>query len=153
MRRLIASALVAAAIVSVGCARGPHSRAYQPPGEQLILPDEIAKSGATDAWDVVRRLTHLSTATTVAGEPSRMYRRGHGSLVIRETPLVEVDGVQSTDIKVLTQVRAEQIAWMRVLTGTASSTRYGTRGGAGAVIVQTLGGSESIPAGGPSSDR
>jgi hypothetical protein len=123
----------------VGCGHNVHPRSFDPPGEQLILPDEIAESGATDAWDVVRRLSHMSTASTVSGEPSRMYRRGRSSMVIRERPIIVIDGVQVAEIQALSDVRADQIAWMRVLTGAASTTRYGARGGAGAVIVQTLG--------------
>ena len=137
-RRLVSSAVAAACIAGTGCGHNPHPRTFDPPGEQLILPDEIAESGATDAWDVVRRLTHMSTASTVSGQPSRMYRRGHGSIVIRETPLIIVDGVESTDIGILTEVRADQIAWMRGLTGAAGTTHYGASAGAGAVIVKTL---------------
>ena len=138
-RRLVSSTIAAACIAAVGCGHNVHSRAFDPPGEQLILPDEIAKSGATDAWDVVRRLTHMSTTSTVAGEPSRMYRRGRSSMVIRERPIVVIDGVQVAELEALSDVRADQISWMRILTGAASTTRYGARGGAGAVIVQTLG--------------
>jgi hypothetical protein len=138
LRRLISPVVAAACIAAAACAHNVGAHGYSPPGEQLILHDEIAQSGATDAWDVVRRLTNMHTTATVAGEPSRMYRRGHGSLVIRETPLVVVDGVQSTDIRILTDVPADQIAWMRVLTGAVGTTRYGASAGAGAVIVQTL---------------
>lgn len=138
-RRLLSFTLAAAAITSVACARGAHPHVYQPPGEQLILPDEIAQSGASDAWDVVRRLTHMTTSSNLAGDPARMYRRGHGSIVIRETPLVIIDGARSTDIQMLARIRADRIAWMRVLTGAASTTLYGADGGAGAVIVQTAG--------------
>jgi TonB-dependent Receptor Plug Domain len=137
-RRLLSSALAAGCIATIGCGHNGHPRVYQPPGEQLILRDEIAESGATDAWDVVRRLTHMTTTTTIAGEPSRMYRRGHGSIMIRETPLVIIDGVTAPDIGILTDVRADQIAWMRILTGAAGTTRFGASAGAGAVIVQTL---------------
>ncbi len=135
---LVSSVLAASCLAFTACGHNVGTRSYDPPGEQLILPDEIAKSGATDAWEVVRRLTHMSTTTTASGEPSRMYRRGHGSIVIRETPLVVVDGVQTPDLEVLTEVRADQIAWMRVLTGVVGTTRYGASAGAGAVIVQTL---------------
>ncbi|MFL5563065.1 MAG: TonB-dependent receptor plug domain-containing protein [Gemmatimonadaceae bacterium] len=121
------------------CGHNVRPRSFDPPGEQLILPDEIAKSGATDAWDVVRRLSHMSTTSTIAGEPSRMYRRGRSSMVIRERPIVVIDGIQVAELEALSDVRADQISWMRILTGAASTTRYGARGGAGAVIVQTLG--------------
>jgi TonB-dependent Receptor Plug Domain len=139
LNRLLSSALLAGCVATVACGPGLHPRSYDPPGEQLILHDEIVKSGAQDAWEAVRRLSHMTTSSTSAGEPSRMYRRGRSSLVIRETPVIVVDGVQATDLEILTQVRADQIAWIRILTGAASTTRYGAGGGAGAVIVQTVG--------------
>ena len=145
-RRPVLRALPALFAIGAACTTTAHSRDYAPPGEQLILPEDIARSGATDAWEVVRRLSHMSTTTTIAGTPSRMYRRGHGSLLIRETPVVIVDGINASDIQILTTIRADQIAWMRVLTGAASTTRYGARGGAGAVIVKTVGAEESIAA-------
>ena len=142
-RRLIASALATCFII-VACGHNVQPRRYDPPGEQLILPDEIARSGAENAWEVVRRLTHMTTVSTTSGEPSRMYRRGRSSIVIRETPVVVIDGIQSMDIAVLATIRADQIAWMRVLTGAASSTRFGAEGGAGAVILATLRGDGSV---------
>ena len=138
-RRLVSSALVAGSVSAFGCGHNVRPRSYDPPGEQLILHDEIVKSGALDAWDAVCRLSHMTTSSTAAGEPSRMYRRGRSSIVIRETPVIVVDGVQVPDLQILTQVRADQIAWIRVLTGAASTTRYGASGGAGAVIVETIG--------------
>lgn len=138
-RRLLSSALVAGSVAAAGCGHNVRPRSYDPPGEQLILHDEIMKSGAVDAWEAVRRLSHMTTSSTAAGDPSRMYRRGRSSIVIRETPVIVVDGIQATDLQILTQVRADQVAWIRILTGAASTTRYGAAGGAGAVIVQTIG--------------
>lgn len=132
-------------VLSTGCAPGIHSpHEYAPPGEQLILPDEIARSGASTAWDVVLRSSHMSTISTADGEPARMWLRGRGSVYIRETPIVVVDGVESLDIQILSQIRADRIAWMRVLTGSASAARFGTDGGAGAVIVQTWGAEQDV---------
>jgi hypothetical protein len=138
-RRLLSSTLVAGSVAASGCGHNLRPRSYDPPGEQLLLHDEIVNSGATDAWEAVRRLSHMTTSTTPAGDPSRIYRRGRSSIVIRETPMIVVDGIQGTDLQILTQVRADQIAWIRILTGAASTTRYGAAGGAGAVIVQTIG--------------
>ena len=138
-RRLLSFAVLAGSVAASGCGHNVRPRSYAPPGEQLILHDEIVKSGAVDAWEAVRRLSHMTTSTTAAGDPSRLYRRGRSSLVIREAPVIVVDGIQSTDLQTLTQLRADQIAWIRILTGAASTTRYGAPGGAGAVIVQTIG--------------
>lgn len=135
-------------VLGTGCGPAIHSaHAYAPPGEQLILPDEIARSGATTAWEVVLRSSHMSTMSTADGEPSRMWLRGRGSVYLRETPVVVVDGVESVDIQILAQIRADRIAWIRVLTGSASAARFGTEGGAGAVIVQTWGAEQDVAAG------
>ena len=141
--RLASSVLAGACIVSAGCAHGVRPHSWSPPGEQLILPDEIAASGATDAWEVVRRLSHMTTAT-VAGEPARMYRRGRGSILIREQPIVVIDGVASKDLQLLAQLRASDITSMRILAGPAATTLFGADGGAGAVIVRTRDGGEPI---------
>lgn len=144
-RTLSSSTLIACVLLGAGCGpavRGPHL--YQTPGEQLILADEIAKSGATNAWEVVSRSSHMSTSTNSRGEPTRMWRRGRSSLYASETPIVVVDGVESVDIQILSQIRADRIAWMRILTASASASRFGTDGGAGAVIVQTWGAEQDV---------
>jgi hypothetical protein len=144
LRRLVPFSALAMAFVVAACGHNVREHRYESPGVQLILPDEIARSGAETAWDVVRRLSHMTTATGASGEPGRMYRRGRSSIVLRETPVVVVDGAQANDIAILATIRADQIAWMRVLTGAVSSTQFGAQGGAGAVIIATLRGGDSV---------
>ena len=147
MRRTLLSCSLVACVVASGCGqplRGIHR--YDAPGEQLILAEDIAASGATSAWDVVREMTHMSTTTTANGDPARMWRRGRGSIYGSETPIVVVDGVESLDIQILSQIRADRIAWIRILTATASAARFGTDGGGGAVIVQTVGAEQDVAA-------
>jgi TonB-dependent receptor-like protein len=142
-RHMMSLSLAAAAIAVAGCGQGLRPHHYSPPGEQLILPDEIAASGATDAWEVVRRLSHMTTETA-AGEPTRMYRRGRSSIMIREQPIVVIDGVASRDLQVLAQLRATDITSMRILTGPGATILFGADGGAGAVIVRTRDGGDPI---------
>lgn len=144
VRRLVPFVVVLAVLTASACGQRVRERRYEEPGVQLILPDEITRSGAETAWEVVRRLSHMTTLTTTSGAPSQMYRRGRSSIVIRETPVVVIDGAQATDIAILATIRADQIAWMRVLTGAASSTQFGAQGGAGAVIVATLRGDDTV---------
>lgn len=146
-RTLSSSALVTCVVLGAGCGqplRNVHR--YDAPGEQLILAEDIAASGATTAWEVVRDMTHMSTSTAANGEPSRMWRRGRGSIYGSERPIVVVDGVESLDIQILAQIRADRIVWIRVLTATASAARFGTAGGGGAVIVQTIGAGQEVAA-------
>jgi outer membrane cobalamin receptor len=111
---------------------------YLPPGEKLILSDEISRTGARNAWEAIKRTpTFLSTMENGRGEPTRVWRRGRGSILLRETPIVVVDGVIASDLAALSSIPAEQIAWIRVLTGSASTARFGTQGGAGAIMIQT----------------
>jgi len=135
--------LAACALVTVSaCASAPAHESrhvYAPPGEKLILADEIARTGARNAWEAIKRTpTFLTTMESSNGTPTRMWRRGRGSVLLREAPLVVIDGVISTDIGILVSIPAEQIAYIRVLTGAASTARFGTQGGAGAVMVQTM---------------
>jgi outer membrane cobalamin receptor len=137
--RLVAACSLIA-LSACGTTQARQSRhAYSPPGEKLILADEIARSGARNAWEVIKRTpTFLSTMESGTGTPTRMWRRGRGSVMLRETPLVVVDGVISSDLGMLLAIPAEQIAYIRILTGSASTARFGTQGGSGAVMVQTL---------------
>lgn len=113
-------------------------RVYLPPGEKLILSDEISRTGARNAWEAIKRTpTFLSTMENGRGEPTRLWRRGRGSILLRETPIVVVDGVIASDLAALSSIPAEQIAWIRVLTGSASTARFGTQGGSGAIMIQT----------------
>lgn len=136
------SACVACIVVAL-CACGPvrtgESRhVYAPPGEKLILADEISRSGARNAWEAIKRTpTFLSTMENGRGEPTRLWRRGRGSIMLRETPIVVVDGVVASDLAALSSIPAEQIAWIRVLTGAAGTARFGTQGGGGAIMIQT----------------
>ena len=140
--RLVRPAMLALALAALSaCAATPprsDRRVYTPPGEKLILADEISRSGARNAWEAIKRTpTFLSTMENNRGEPTRLWRRGRGSILLRETPIVVVDGVVASDIAALSSIPAEQIAWIRILTGSASTARFGAQGGGGAVMIQT----------------
>lgn len=147
MRRRGSVALVTLTFALVAaCGRPPGGvHRFNQPGERLILADEIAKTGALNAWEAIQRApTFLSTMQNARGEPTRAWRRGRGSVVLRETPAVIVDGVTSSDLSVLATIAAPRIAWIRVLTGTAATARYGTSAGAGAIVVQTWGSDPAV---------
>lgn len=134
--------LVLALAGSAGaCGPAPfRAQRFNQPGEKLILADEIAKTGALNAWEAIQRTpTFLSTTQNARGEPARVWRRGRSSVVLRETPEVIVDGVVASDIGVLATIAADRIAWIRILTGTVATARYGTHAGSGAIIIQTWG--------------
>lgn len=143
---LRALALAGALALLAGCGGAPVSaHRFNQPGERLILADEIVKTGAVNAWEAIQRTpTFLSTTQNNRGEPTRVWRRGRGSVVLKETPAVIIDGVAASDISVLTSIAATRIAWIRVLTASAATSRYGTSAGAGAIIVQTKGADQEV---------
>ena len=131
-------------LVCVSAACAPRTtqgyKRYEPPGERLIAADEIGQTGPTNPWEAVQRSrTFLSTTLNSRGEPGRVTRRGRGSIVVRERPVVIIDGVRVSDVGALVTVPAGTIAWIRILTATASTAAYGAQGGSGAIIVQTFG--------------
>jgi hypothetical protein len=139
-------ALAGALSTLAGCGGSPvGAHRFNQPGERLILADEIAKTGAVNAWEAIQRTpTFLSTAQNNRGEPARVWRRGRGSVVLKETPAVIIDGVTAGDIGVLTSIQATRIAWIRILTASAATSRYGTSAGAGAIVVQTKGADQEV---------
>lgn len=136
--RLVVACALATLCACAAAQKHDGHRVYSPPGEKLILADEISRSGARNAWEAIKRTpTFLSTMENGRGEPARLWRRGRGSIVLHETALVVVDGVIASDLTALSWIPSEQIAWIRVLTGSASTARFGSQGGGGAIMIQT----------------
>ncbi len=97
--------------VAVGCKTGggaiaaPKDEAYH---AHVITAEAIERSGATDAWEVLKRLSTTARATeSYDGQPERLHpRRGHGSLYLRDDPMVYINGVPLCDIRALRQIGA-----------------------------------------------
>jgi len=51
--------------------------------------------------------------------------------------MIFVDGVQVADFRMLGEMPASEIAGMRFMSGIDVSTRYGTGGGNGAILIRT----------------
>ena len=72
---------------------GPH-RAGRPleiiqtkPGEQVITEEAILESGASTAWEVIRRAApNIQVRETKNGEPARMWRRAVGGSMPKSVP-------------------------------------------------------------------
>ncbi len=134
--------LVALAAVALG-ACGIHLRPRTTPSPSanadiVITQEQIAALNVRTAWDVVkRRAPQLSYAENGAGQPQRMWRHGPGSLLLDETPLLFVDGTRVSDISALAQIPATDVSVIRILTGLAATTEYGTNAADGAILVET----------------
>jgi len=102
-------ALTASLVVLVlGC--GPATqRARQsdlPPGTVTITAEQIEKSGARTAWQVLKtRAPMFQTSEDRNGRPSKISRRGRASFLLDESPTILVDGVRVPDFRALRRHR------------------------------------------------
>ena len=145
MRRspLLVLSLLACAVLSA-CAYGRTKRievAQTKPGEQIITEEAIAQSGASTAWDVLKHAApHLHFREDRNGQPSRMWRRGRGSMVLNESPMVILDGIRVPDFRALDQIPASTIQQISILTGIEGTTYYGTNAMGGVILIRTKNG-------------
>ncbi len=134
------SAVVLYLLVLVpACGTTQHQMPRRSSGDaRVITAEQIRKSGATDAWDALRRVgNHLSMRETSSGQPSRLSNRGPSSILLSSEPLVVIDGVRMIDFRTLNSVPANIISSIRILPGYEATTRYGTGAGNGVIVVET----------------
>ena len=134
--RLLAGGLLVG--LSIAChPSAPPSPIASPYGGKLITADQIAATGATNVWDVLKaeglglKLDESWDGIPVAIESGR----GHSSIVLNTNPLVFVDGIQLSDIRFLLQIPAADIQWIRQLTGIEATAKYGTNAGNGVILI------------------
>jgi outer membrane cobalamin receptor len=105
---------------------------------RVITAEQMEKSGLPNAWELLKRFASSFTfAENSQGQPTRIYIRGRSSILLREDPLVVLDGVEISDIRALGTIPARQLHRIRILSGGDSSTSYGTRAANGAIILET----------------
>jgi outer membrane cobalamin receptor len=125
---------------AVGCKSGgsetkaPNGEAYH---AHLITAEAIERSGARDAWEVLKRLsTTARTTESYDGEPQRLHpRRGHGSLYLRDDPTVYVDGVPLSDLRALRQIGASDIDNIEEMGSIEATAYFGTNSNAGVILI------------------
>jgi outer membrane cobalamin receptor len=138
--------LGAAAVLAACAACAAHGPAR--PGEvgeaahgRVITQEEIARSGAVTAWDVLKgSKAGFRAWESTNGEPLRLRtRRGRSSMIDPESdsPLIVVDGVRLADLRPLAQLQAAAIRRIRILDGIDGTVYEGTNAGSGVVIIQT----------------
>ena len=104
----------------------------------LITAAQIEASGATTAWDAVRRAApQVETVETGGGRPVSMRRRGRASIQLSDAPLVILDGVRLTNWRDLDLVPATTVAMIEILNGIDGSARYGQNAVGGVIVVYT----------------
>ncbi len=132
------------ALLGIGCAHGVrHQHMPTRPIGIFITEDQIQRSGAATAWDVLKREASVMTfGHNRHGQPARFGRRGQASIVLEDSPLVIIDGVRMTDFRVLADLPATTLRNIWVLNGIDGTTYYGTDAVAGVVLVRTKQGNE-----------
>lgn len=134
--------LALCALVLGGC--GLHLKPGGAPtsaDEIVITQAEIAELGVQTAWEAIKRkVPQLTYSENRAGQPTRIWRHGRGSIILNETPMLIVDGARIDDIRALGDIPASQVERIRIRTGLASSAEYGTNSAGGVIFVETRSG-------------
>jgi len=111
-------------------------------GRRVINAQVIEHSGARTVWDVLQRtVPFFSFRTNSRGRPTRVEHRGRSSIVLRDQPLILVDGIELNDFTVLGGMPASDVFEIEVLTGIDATTFYGTNATKGAIRIWTKAGS------------
>ncbi|HEV2150359.1 MAG TPA: TonB-dependent receptor plug domain-containing protein [Longimicrobiaceae bacterium] len=118
------------------CAVAPARDALQPSRGHVISGEEIRRSGARTAWQLLERGGGpLRTGIGGAGQLSASsYRTIHGTASSSE-PLLVVDGARMLNLDVLRQIPAETVQSIEFLSGVHSHAYAG--GANGVIVVRT----------------
>jgi outer membrane cobalamin receptor len=109
-----------------------------PPGTILITAEQIEKSGARSAWQVLKQhAPMLQTTEDRNGRPSSLGRRGRASLLLDDSPAIVVDGVRITDFRALDDIAAQSILAIYIYDGIEGTTYYGTNSVSGVIVIKT----------------
>jgi outer membrane cobalamin receptor len=132
------------ALACVGCASSPDRVLARPTPDgtgRVLTADRIERMNVATAWDVVRRSGMMVSAVDDrSGRPRQLHsRRGRSSVVLAnsDTPLVILDGVRTADFRVLEQVPARTVLWVRYVSGIEATVSQGTNAGGGLIEVRT----------------
>jgi len=108
-------------------------------GREIVISDsEIARLGVRTAWDAVRlRVPRLIYAQDAQGQPTRVMIQSQRSINADETPLLVVDGMQTSDLGYLSSIPASEVRAIRILDSEAAEPLYGLRAAGGAIVVET----------------
>ena len=104
----------------------------------LITEAMIARSGGQTAWEVLRReVPQISYGENRNGQATGMERRGRSSILLKDPPMLFIDGVRIQEMVTLQQLPASTLLSIEVLTGSEGTTYYGTDAVGGVILVRT----------------
>jgi outer membrane cobalamin receptor len=132
------SLVLFAILLGCGQALNHNGSSLVSPGTLVITADQIEKSGASTAWQVLRqRAPMLAMREDRNGRPQSMGRRGRSSLVLDEAPMILLDGVRVPDFRSLDSIEAQSIAAIYIYDGVEGTTYFGTNAGTGVILIKT----------------
>jgi len=129
------------------CAACLHPRGTSQPvgdaGDRILITEErIARSGALNAWEALKRLApQFRYGEKRDGRPTSLERRGRSSILLDDAPRVFVDGADVVDFRSLTQIPASTILSIEILGGIEGTTYYGSNAVSGVILIRTKNGS------------
>jgi outer membrane cobalamin receptor len=141
MKALPASLLVAL----FGCGPAVHQSASSAPapGTFLITAEQIEKSGAHNAWQVLRQeAPMLQLNEDRNGRPASIGRRGRSTFLLSEAPVIMLDGVRVPDFHALDTIEAQSIFAILIYDGVEGTTYYGTDAVSGVIVIKTKDGDQ-----------
>ncbi len=124
--------------IFLACSHAPRpDSTLTGPGRFLVTEEKIRASGATTAWEALRRTVPMVQFRENRGAPSRIQRRGTASIYLDDEPRVFVDHVLLLDLKILASMPASDIGSIEVLNGIDATTYYGGLSTSGAIVIHT----------------
>ena len=145
-RRFLLLLPLAAAIVWSGCHRVPQQlpeaeSRHSSDGRRVVSTEAIERSGARTAWEALQRTVPFFTfKDNNRGGTSGIEHRGRSSIVLRDQPMILMDGIELNDFTTLTGMPASDIREIEVLTGIDATTFYGTGASKGVIRIWTKSG-------------
>lgn len=137
-RSMLAVLALSAVVAACGAARSPVDDEKRSESSILVTAEQIAASGATTAWEALRRtVTSYTFRESGNGTPLHISHRGRSSMNLSDRPIVLLDGVQLTEIRILEQIPATDLYSIEVLSGISATTYYGTNANNGVISIRT----------------
>ena len=137
------SSLALSAIAFSGCAyfRTSTTPPSDRPSAQFITAEEIARSGVTNAWDLLRvRARAYEFGEDRYGRPRVIRsRRGRSTLSVTgaDQPMIVLDGARLIDLGHLRDLAVGAIESVELLNGIAGTATQGTNAAAGVIYIHT----------------
>jgi hypothetical protein len=125
----------------VGCVSAARKSPGQTSPTQTISAEEIAQSGFSNAWDLLRaRARRYDFYEDRYGRPRGIKtRRGRSTISVADsdTPMILVDGARLSDFGALRDMPTDAISSIELLNGIAGTVSEGTNAAAGVIYIHT----------------